>query len=225
MSPRLARWLPMLAFVLCANAAAEQITIYRCTDDHGAVMLRDTPCAQGQQQAARDMLRPQDPPPGLAPAPAPAPATTSALAVPETRTAVTTPPQPMYQCVTPDGERYTSDTAEGNPRWVPLWVAGYPPRRPRNPLGDRVGAPPAQPSGDAPGPPELPPAVGLARTPGTWIRDRCYRLPQTEACARLRDRRSELRRQYFNAQPSGRDALRPERHAVDARLRNDCGIS
>ena len=36
------------------------------------------------------------------------------------------PPQPMYECVSEDGDRYTSDNNEGNPRWVPYWSAGYP---------------------------------------------------------------------------------------------------
>lgn len=227
MALHLARWLSILLLAACADvAASDQITIYRCTDANGALTLRDTPCAKDQQQQTIEMQRPQKPPTSSSPSPEPVPASSTPVTIiRETRVIVRTPPQPMYQCITPDGERYESDTSDGNPRWVPLWVAGIPPYWPRNPLGDRVGAPPPQPSNDGPGPPELPPAVGLALTPGTWIRDRCHRLPQTAVCERLRERRSDLRRQYFNSQPSGRDILRPQRQAVDERLENDCRTS
>ena len=36
------------------------------------------------------------------------------------------PPRPLYECITPDDVTYTSDTGDGNPRWVPLWTLGYP---------------------------------------------------------------------------------------------------
>ena len=40
-----------------------------------------------------------------------------------------TAPRPLYECITPDGERYPSDSDQGNPRWVPLWTMGYGPTR------------------------------------------------------------------------------------------------
>ena len=58
---------------------------------------------------------------------------------------------------------------------------------------------------------------------GTWIRDTCHELPPAEVCARLRDRRAEIERRFFNAQPSERDTLRVEERGVDARLDEDCG--
>jgi hypothetical protein len=48
-------------------------------------------------------------------------------------------------------------------------------------------------------------------------------LPPQEACARLRDRRAELRNRFFNAQEKERDVLRREERALNARLDNDCG--
>lgn len=38
-----------------------------------------------------------------------------------------TPPRPLYECVTPDGERYTSESDTGRPRFVPLWTIGAAP--------------------------------------------------------------------------------------------------
>lgn len=220
-------WLLLAGSAVAGSAGATgEITIYRCTDAEGRVALRDTPCTQGEQQRARAMQRPRDPaprprpavavPPVAVPAPAAAPA--------EARFVLLTPPRPMYECVTPDGERYASDTPEGNPRWVPLWTVGYPPILPRNPLGDRVGAPRPRPPRDRPGPPQLPPAIGLALTPGTWVRDRCHALPQEETCARLDDQRDELERRWFNAQPSERERIRLQQRGLDARLRNDCRL-
>ena len=48
-------------------------------------------------------------------------------------------------------------------------------------------------------------------------------LPPREACARLRDRREQIRTRFFNAQEKERDALRLEERSVLARLDNDCG--
>src|SRR5690606_2028106 len=94
----------------------------------GQLTLRDTPCAKGETQEIRSMTRPIDPAPIQAPAAA-IPASSSAPApAPQTTVIYRTPPQPMYECIAPDGSRYASDTGEGNPRWVPLWTLGYPTR-------------------------------------------------------------------------------------------------
>ncbi|HET7655384.1 MAG TPA: DUF4124 domain-containing protein [Luteimonas sp.] len=107
-----------------AQAGQAQVKIYRCTDGAGDVVLRDTPCEQGSEQEVRTMLKPKDAPPAPPPPPAPEPA--AAPAAPP-RVVVLRAPRPMYECVTPDGrERYTSDSPEGNPRWVPLWTLGVP---------------------------------------------------------------------------------------------------
>ncbi len=207
--------------------AADEVKIYRCTDASGELTLRDTPCSKGQKQQTRSMLRPKD-------APAPAvrkPSAARSDATPSTtRVVVINTPRPLYECVTPDGERYTSDTAEGNPRFVPLWTLGYPMGRfdpgrgQRLALGDRIGAPTPRGPRDGPGLSPPRPFPVLAVPVGTWVRDQCYALPQAEVCDRLVDRRSEIRRRFFNAMPSERDVLRLEERGINARLGNDCGV-
>lgn len=210
--------LPLL--LLAAPAAAEDLTVYRCTDGDGHVALRDTPCPKGLREQAIDMQRPVDPPPRpvivrSGPSLAPAPAV-------ETRVVVVQAPRPLYQCTTPDGDRYASDNADGNPRWVPLWTLGYSVYPPRNPLGDRVGAPRPSPPSDGPGAPDLPPVVGLAYTPGAWVRDHCVRLPETQACDVLREQKRELREEWFDAMPTRRAEVAEEERVLAERLARTC---
>ena len=219
----------LLAFAIAMPHApmahAEAVTIYRCTDARGNTTLRDTPCAKGQQQEARSMVRPKDAPrrvtrvaPDLPPQPTPTP----------TRTIVYAPPQPMYECRMSDGNTYTSDSPEGKPRWVPLWTLGYPAvtdgyyrtggtrivRRADGSVDVNVDG-----GGYVNGP--VPTLAGYGA--GTWVRDECHMLPPAETCARLRDRRDEIGTRFFNAQPSERDRLNREQRGIDARLDNDCG--
>src|SRR5690606_8208836 len=94
--------------------------------------------------------------------------------------------------------------------------------RPATPVNASAGRPP--PSLPVPAVPT--PRHGRAPWPpagGTWIRDDCAMLPPRETCARLRDRRGEIRTRFFNAMPSERDALRLEERAINARLDDDCG--
>lgn len=215
---------------------ADDVRIYRCTDAAGKQSLRDTPCPKGQQQQVREMLRPKDAPatttrPASPPAPAPAP---PAVAV---QTVYLAPPRPMYECVTDEGKRYTSESGDGNPRWVPYWTLGYPgygsyPRadasrgsfRPAPSPNASVG----RPQQSLPTPTAVPtPRHGRAPWPvasggGTWVRDDCALLPPRETCARLRERRDQIRTRAFNAMPSERDALRVEERTINARLADDC---
>lgn len=241
------RRLPALLLATCAGlvspCAADEVTVYRCVDARGQVTLGDVPCSKGSQEQVRAMQRPKDGTP--LPAAAPVPVAQAQVAPPQVVTVRT--PQPMYECVTPDGERYTSETGDGNPRWVPLWTLGYRSRwglggRPgantasdrlndwndSRPLGGRVGAPTPRapepshaPRPDRPRPPHRPPAYGAGA--GTWVRDTCHALPQGEICARLVDRREQIRRRFFNAQESERDLLRREERGINARLAADCG--
>lgn len=223
------RALIALAFAcwLSPAAAVETDTIYRCIDVRGQVALRDTPCPKGQQQQRRELIRPTD-----APRPAvasqPIAAKPAQAPEPQPRVLVINAPRPLYECVTPDGDSYTSDTSEGNPRWVPLWTLDYPVLAERTTItpgsgslrysDGRVGG--RYRSGGI-SRDVVPTIAGYGA--GTWIRDACSALPQQEVCARIIDRRDELRRRFFNAQPSERERLNREERGINARLSSDCG--
>jgi hypothetical protein len=229
--PLLIALLPVLPPVAHAQSATgAQVTIYRCVAANGTVALRDSPCLKGEKQEVRAMQRPQDPPPRPVAA-APAPALPAAQAPPPTRVVYLSPPKPMYECTTPDGQTYTSDNDDGNPRWVSYGgvYSGYPvyPRSGGSVSGNvsigngnlsfRSGDPPRpHPTGGGhhPGPVFVP--------GGTWVRDTCHPLPQEEVCARLSDRRYEILRRYGAALPSERRTLDLEQRGIDARLANDC---
>lgn len=212
---------------LPSSAIAEDVVIYRCTDAQGRLSLRDTPCASGERQQVQTMLRPVDPPPRPAvPAPAPSP---PAAAPPLVQTVVLQPPRPMYECVTPDGDTYTSETAEGNPRWVPLWTLGYPLAAPYRRGGADFRADIGVRNGRVDGHVSIDNSVRGGRRPsvigypaGTWVRDACHPLPQQEVCDRLRDRRYALDRRYNSALQSERTEIIREQRGIDARLANDC---
>lgn len=210
------------AFATPATATqSAEVRIYRCTDGAGKQTLRDTPCPKGQQQQVRDMVRPKDAP--LATEPLSAPRRAAALIPPPPAQVVyLAPPRPMYECVTHEGKRYTSETDDGNPRWVPLWTLDYPVVRPRTSLGNNIGGATPRP-GSSYRPPARDINWPVAMGGGQWIRDQCVMLPPAETCARLRDRRDEIRGRFFRAMPSERDVLRVEERGINARLDNDCG--
>ncbi|MBV6883117.1 DUF4124 domain-containing protein [Xanthomonas euvesicatoria] len=118
----------LLAAALPASAATTaskpdpNVRVYRCVSSTGTVALQDAPCSSGRQQVL-DLQRPQDPPPRPARVEPPAPV--AAAPTHEVRIVTVQPPQPMYECTTEDGNRYTSDSPEGNPRWVPTWGPAY----------------------------------------------------------------------------------------------------
>jgi hypothetical protein len=219
--PRCLRpWLPLVLLAgACTCAQAAEITLYRCIDAKGKLTLRDSPCAKGEKQETRTFQRPVDPPPRPVAEKTPSPSTPV-----EVRYVTVGSPRPLYECVTPDGEHYTSDTGTGNPRWVPLWTLGYPWPQALSSEGFRVGPSP---------PPERRPPDGRPRPPrpvfpaiyasGTYIADECHALPQEEVCARLNDRRYQIKRRYLNAMPSERAVLDDEERALLARMRSDCG--
>lgn len=251
--------LPLLLALLAGPASAQDrgVTIYRCTDAVGRLSLQDSPCAQGQSQQRRTMLQPVDPPAEAAPAPAPA---APVAADPAPRLAAAHAPRPMYECVRPDGSRYTSDDGGGDPRWVAdhvPWpfllldggggVHGFahagttavaparssPPTRVDTASGGN-GAPQLRfrkVSPPAPPPPPRPPshhghghhAAGFLHGGGRWVRDECHALPQAEVCARLRDRREDIRDRRFNAQQRERERLAVEERGISARIAADCG--
>lgn len=204
------------------GAWAQDVTIYRCVDAKGRTTLRDTPCAKGETQETRTMVRPRD----ATPAPPPPPREPEPdAAQPVQAPAYAAPPRPLYECITPDNQVYTSDTGTGNPRWVPNWTLGYPvyPFIPGSVSGARftIGNDRARVSG---GTVKVTPAyVASGAYGGQWVQDACYELPPADVCDRVRDRRDEIRRRFFNAMPSERDVLRVEERQINARLDNDCG--
>ena len=218
----------ILAGAALAARAADEVTIYRCTDAADHLTLRDTPCRKDQKQQTRTMLRPKDAAvvPHLEPEP-PRTRGDDAGDGARSRTVYLAPSRPMYECTTPDGDRYTSDTDDGRPRWVPLWTLGYPIAFPRHQVMDRAGL--SITSGrvhiDAQRTSLQPPVFygAAAYGAGAWIRDDCHALPPDEMCARLVDRRDAIRTRFFNAMPSERDQLRIEERGITARLGNDCG--
>ena len=220
-------FLLILAAATSSARGSDEVTIYRCTDAAGHLTLGDTPCAKGQKQQTRTMLRPRDATtPPVAPGPVRVPASETAVAP---RLLVVRPPRPLYECIPPDGDPYTSDSPEGHPRWVPLWTLGFPiarHRRGRDTVPDTQLAITHGSVHIEGGTTMLTPPIAVspwAYGAGTWIRDDCHALPQEEVCARLADRRDEIRRRFFNAMPSERDTLRVEERGINARLDDDCG--
>ncbi|MGY0561585.1 hypothetical protein ACW7G2_12805 [Luteimonas sp. A277] len=247
--------LPLLLLIGAAAPAAEpapdEVLIYRCTDAQGRLALQDFPCANGEEQQVRTMIRPQDPPPPPPSANPPTAASSAPAVDTPAETIVRVPARPMYECVTADGERYLSDDGDGNPRPAPVWGWGAPhagpapgvPPGPRS-AGERRAAGIASPGmstspgpsltapaprpGTAPPPRPRPPRHGhpFYGTGGSdgWIRDTCHPLPQNQVCTLLGSRRTEIRRRIFNAQPTERSVLREEDRDITARLNQDCGI-
>lgn len=225
--PLLLALLPLMAGAAVASPA-DSLRVYRCVGSNGAVTLQDTPCTQGRQEV-RQMQRPQD-------LPARSASTgdlTAAKAPPvqiqrEIRHVQVAPAQPMYECVTDEGQRYVSDSNEGNPRWVPLWTHAWLPGTPHRPWRTGGGLPPIRPEADGLRQPDhRPPPVaahGVSVPAGNiLVRDTCHALPQQEVCARLRDQRWELDRRYNSALQGERTAISREQRGIDARLDQDCG--
>jgi hypothetical protein len=197
-----------------AARAAGDVTIYRCVATGGKISLQDHPCPKDAHQDVREMIRPQDPPPRpaapvLEAPPAPAPT--------EVRIVHVRDPQPLYECRSYDGQTYLSQTGIPQVHLVPLWVLGF--RMFGGSGFADVGRPApviaTRHSGH-------PPNGQFADSTGTWIEDRCVRLPQAEVCQRMRDRQDELGTRIFNAQPSDRARFERERQGLIEQLREDC---
>ncbi|WP_168198972.1 DUF4124 domain-containing protein [Luteimonas granuli] len=269
-APAAACLIALLAWAVAAPAQdAGDVTIYRCTGTDGEVVIGNQPCPKGTKQEVRSMARPVDAPPGPEPGPSERPMILPATP-PASNRPVAPSPQPLYECVRPDGSVYESDSGEGELRRVTLWTSGWPvgggwhhgrpghadggrhPGRPEPPggsgrgdigargtstrAGDGLSAPPVSRISIPPDPPRPDPDTATGPRPrpphrgsgwfgteaGTWEADRCHALPQAEACARLRDRREDIRRRFFNAQQSERDTLRIEERGLNARIDSDC---
>ncbi len=194
----------LLAAPWLSSRAAEEVAIYRCIDAGGRVTLQDKPCPTGAKQQKLGMVRPQDPPPTLAPAaaaPTPAPATAPAYAAsaPGVPLRIARDPEPLYECVRDDGSTYLSRTGIPERRYValPLYAPGG------------GGVEPGQP-------------VAYPYTAYATVDDNCYRLPQADVCERLIEERDRLRTRFFNAQQRERERIDREERALNERLRYDC---
>jgi len=226
--------LAVLASVLALappGVHAAEVTIYRCTDAKGQLSLRDTPCRAGEKQESRSMVRPTDPPPRATPAPA-APPSVAHVRDPAPHYVVVTQPRALYECIDPDGERYTSDTIDGRPRWEPMWTYGYLAYPYPTGGGHSARVTFSRDSGSSSitgsarlGDRGRRPPVGIvpAYPDGQWVYDECHELPQAEICDRMRDERHELNRRWNIAQPSERAEIDRDTRGIDARLANECG--
>lgn len=225
----------ILAAVAPQARGVDEVTIYRCTDANGRLTLRDTPCQKDQKQQTRTMLRPKDAPAAPRAAPIRPRMRADDGAVAHAPTGYLAPLRPMYECTTPDGDIYTSDSGDGHPRWVPYWTLGYPMATPRpqtlgsggmNISGGGMnignGGTPIDGRHTSLHPPLF---YGAAYGAPVYVQDECHELPPDEMCARLVDRRDAIRTRFFNAMPSERDQLRIEERGINARLGNDCGGS
>lgn len=205
------------------NDAAANVRIYRCVGSNGQIALQDVPCRQGQQQVL-ELARPKDPPRATT-ATVPAPPSAPPVAPPAPPRVVVVREEPLFECTTPDGERYTADDGEGNPRWVPgPLVAVH--------LGTAMGhpGPSTRPPSHRPAPPvdsggrhHRPPAHGphasvLVPAGGQWVRDSCQRLTRQEACRVLDQQRWELIGRYNSALSSEREELVRQQRRVEERM-------
>ena len=195
-------------------AADAPVRIYRCVASNGQVAMQDHPCLQGRQEVS-EWIRPRDPPP---PPPAAPAAAAPATASPVQRVVVVSP-RPLFECHTPEGERYTADDGEGNPRWVagPLVpvLVGTSPRPPGPPRHRPPGARPPHPRpGSGHGV-----ASVLVPAGGQWVRDTCQPLTTAQACQVLGAQRWELIGRYNSALSSEREQLVREQRRVEQRMR------
>lgn len=206
-----AAWLP---------SRADEVTVFRCTDDAGAVSLQDTPCPPRSREQVRSLTRPRDAAPVVAPAAA-APVAPTPEVVPQAP-APRLDVQPLFECVRHDGERYESASGIPQRHWVPLWVLGMDPRAPPS-MSTDVGRPRPPPPSFRPGPGAGITDPALAYAAGTWVEDACYRLSAAEACARRSAHLADLLRRRGGAQQRERDRLRNEIATLRAQLRQECG--
>lgn len=153
--------LPLLLLALSASSLADEVVIYRCTGEDGALTLQDFPCASGEAQDERRYERPVEPAPAVPtaePEPEPEPAPVAAEDEDDAPPAALTRPAievpALFQCRTFDQQEYFSEHGDGNRRCVPLEIT-------------RIGAAP------------LP---GAARA-CEWVVDDCTRIEPTAACA------------------------------------------
>jgi hypothetical protein len=178
---------------LVGPSAAGELTVYRCQDGAGRITLQDEPCPSGQQQSARSMVRPQDPPPGRS---APAPAAPPPEPTPppdDAGYALPFPPPPLFQCTDFDGAVRFSEDYDPNTRCVPLPVLGYDVR------GSSA-------------------AAGTCR----WVTESCLRLDDDDACEQFKQKLKQARSDALHAFSDTAAYRKSEVLRLDAIVSDSC---
>ena len=119
-----------MAGAMSLPLAAQQVTIYRCTDAAGNITLQNgVRCPKGQKQETRRLQAPtpaapayvppaaSTPAPAYSPAPTPPPVADAAPAAP-----APLPPPPLYRCHAHAGNSYLSEDGAPKDRCVELQV-------------------------------------------------------------------------------------------------------
>lgn len=151
--------LTLLVLAWSVPSLADEVVIYRCSDEDGALTLQDFPCASGQSQREQRFERPLDPAPAAPaasaafPAPVQRPSAMVAEAAPEPMQPARGEVPALFQCRTFDEQSYFSERGDGNRRCVPLEIT-------------RIGSAP------------LPGAANACE----WVVDECTRLDAEAAC-------------------------------------------
>jgi hypothetical protein len=186
---------PFVAWLALAGAdvAGEDITIFRCVGDKGAISLQDKPCAKGTEQTSREMVRPKDAPPRKLPEVArvddlPPPPEAWEYLPPRS------PPPPMYVCTSYDGIVRESEVYDPNPRCEPL-VLYYPePER----LSRRF------------------------QQSCRWVEDSCVRLSDEQSCERWRANRKKAASEALHADSSMQGYRDSELRRIEQILEDHC---
>jgi hypothetical protein len=206
------------ALAAMATARADEVTVYRCVAPAGAIAFQDHPCPKDSLQQVRQMMRPRHAPPR----PEPIAVSQPVQRPPQPR--APRDPQPLYQCTTPNGDSYVSQSGTPQGSYAPLWTMGYgdysasgrPAGNGARGRSQRTNGP-RQFRGGATGQAGLDPYG-----PVTYVQDTCVRMQQRDVCQSLRDRDSALGTQIFNAQPDDREVYEREQKSVENQLQNDC---
>jgi len=208
--------LPALLCLFLMVSPAMAGTVYKCTDAHGHVTYRGTPCAAGQRQQVMHLA-------GAPSTPSP-PSTAAALPLPPPSAPAPTPPAPRVSQVPPpvlfrcmratDDSTYLSRTGRTRPYWVPSGMLGW-----QRPLTEVYGS--RQGKGVGMSAPELMPDPTSQMIGGgvyVRVRDVCRRLPPQAACAALRKQYEDNEEAIRQAFESDRAPLRKRRQQLRAQM-------
>lgn len=208
-----------LLALLCLAIMASPVmagTVYKCTDAHGHVTYRDTPCAADSRQQVVHLADAPSMPaspstaatPPLPPLPAPTP-------TPPAPRVSRVPPPVLYRCMrATDDTTYLSRTGRTRPYWVPSNMLGW-----QRPLAEVYGS--RQGKGVGMSAPELmPDPTSRMIGGGVYVRvhDVCRRLPPRAACAALRKEYEDNEEAIRRAFESDRAPLRKRRQQLRTQM-------